>query len=588
MLKSVKRVGYCAETSYIIVMELSKKSVGVIIALIVISLAGLVVLQTYLLKYAVELKEQAFRRNVFAAINSIVHQLESDETAATALGEVKRFPDRDSLNKYRVEVLQLEGDSNFFEDNMLSMTNCGDSSMPVWIANDSLHFNVPTTQHIMVQAFDQKAGNKTTLVDTCKTPGEYSVGLLDNEDSDNAYTYRYKTDSANIVINISGSTQGGIITHNITDSDKQQLVAKVINNLTMIEWEPIESRIDSEALDSSIAANLRDAGIDLDYVYGVVSLDDDSLRIEEPSGYSEELENSEFKASLFPHDIFATPNILSLYFPDHDIYMIKQIRPLLFATILFMLVIVICFIYTIKTIISQKMFGRFMVDFINNMTHEFKTPISSISLACEAIAKPEILSRQDKVSRYSQMIKDENLRMRNQVEKILQMAVLEERDFDLELTDIDLHELINQAVRNITLQVENRGGKITTVLEAGNHTIKADFVHLSNIIHNLLDNANKYSPDAPTITIMTTNSGNQIIIGIQDRGVGINEKAIKQVFNKYYRVPTGNIHDVKGFGLGLSYVKLMVEALGGSIDLESEPGQGTLVELSFPVLENTE
>jgi two-component system phosphate regulon sensor histidine kinase PhoR len=356
----------------------------------------------------------------------------------------------------------------------------------------------------------------------------------------------------------------------------------------MIEWEPIEDRIDNEALDSAIAVNLHNSGIELDYAYGVISVDDDSLRIEEPSGYGAELKNSEFKASLFPHDVFASPNLLTIYFPDHDIYMIKQIGPLLFATILFMLVIVLCFIYTIKTIISQRMFGRFMVDFINNMTHEFKTPISSISLACEAIAKPEILSQTEKISRYSRMIKDENTRMRNQVDKILQMAVLEKRDFDLELKVVDVHDMINRAVQNITLQVEHRGGKISTFLNAEKYKIEADTVHLSNIIHNLLDNANKYSLDNPMITITTRNSDDRIIIGIQDRGVGIDEKAQKHVFDKYYRVPTGNIHDVKGFGLGLSYVKLMVEALGGSIDLKSEIGNGTLAEVSFRVVDDSD
>jgi len=166
--------------------------------------------------------------------------------------------------------------------------------------------------------------------------------------------------------------------------------------------------------------------------------------------------------------------------------------------------------------------------------------------------------------------------------------MLEKKDFDLELKEIDAHEIINQAVKNIAIQVENRDGKITMVLEAKDHILKADTVHLSNIIHNLLDNAIKYSPDIPAITVSARDSADGLIIGVQDNGIGISEKSQKQVFDKYYRVPTGNIHDVKGFGLGLSYVKLMVEAHGGSVKLNSESGKGTLVELCLPVANNIE
>jgi len=572
---------------YIVDMELSKKSVGRIIALIVISLTGLVILQVFLLKYAIELKEQAFRRNVSSALNSIVYKLETGEAATTILHAGPQVPVIDSLRQIRVEVMAFEGENDSINSGIFSLGCCGDSTQPVRIENGYLYYKIPSTQHVTIQAYYPEGGEKTVLVDTSKTQGEHSIKLLDSEGTA-GYMYRFKSDNANILIKGGANNKSNIISTNISGIDKQQIFTKVFNDLTTIEWEPIEQRLDPLALDSAVAAGLRESGIALDYIYGVISLEDDSLRIEKPSGYSAELKNSEFKASLFPHDLFAVPNILALYFPDHDVYMLKQIGPLLSSTILFMLIIVFCFIYTIRTIILQKAFGRLMVEFINNMTHEFKTPISSISLACEAIAKPEIISNQDKVARYSRMIKDENSRMRSQVEKILQMAMLENKDFDLELVEIDAHEIINRAVQNIAIQVENRSGKITKVLEAKNHWLKADAVHLSNIIHNLLDNAIKYSPDKPVVTISTRDTADGLIIGFQDKGIGISEKSKKQVFDKYYRVPTGNIHDIKGFGLGLSYVKLMAEAHGGSVRLDSEPGRGTLVELRFPALKTIE
>jgi two-component system phosphate regulon sensor histidine kinase PhoR len=216
------------------------------------------------------------------------------------------------------------------------------------------------------------------------------------------------------------------------------------------------------------------------------------------------------------------------------------------------------------------------------MTHEFKTPISTVSLASEAISRPDVIADKEKVSRYNNMIQSENRRMRGQVEKILQMAVLEEGDYELKLEDVDVHRVIEKAVASIALQVENRQGHVDCSLAAENPIIKADAVHLENIINNILDNANKYSFQNPQIRVSTQNQDHGIMVSIEDNGMGISEKDKKQVFEKYYRVASGNLHDVKGFGLGLSYVRLMVEAHGGKISLESKEGRGTAVKIYFP------
>jgi two-component system, OmpR family, phosphate regulon sensor histidine kinase PhoR len=335
-------------------------------------------------------------------------------------------------------------------------------------------------------------------------------------------------------------------------------------------------------LDSLLGASLKEAQIELPYVYGVVSGNSDSLRITNGRQFGKQLWLSDFRVGLFPSNIFAPPAELLLYFPEYESYIRQQVQPLLFLTIVFLAVIVFCFAFTLRTIHKQRRFADRTVEFINNMTHEFKTPLSTVSLACDALLRPNGGTTVPDIARYGQMIKDENLRMQNQVEKILQMAALEEREYDLTLTDVDAHEIIQRAVTSSAVCAEERGGHITCELNASRHIILADAVHLANIIHNLLENACKYSPDKPFVTVNTEDCSGGIAISVKDQGIGIPEHLRKMVFEKYYRVSSGNVQSVRGFGIGLSYVKLMTEAMGGKVGLVSEEGKGTIVHLIFP------
>jgi two-component system phosphate regulon sensor histidine kinase PhoR len=193
-----------------------------------------------------------------------------------------------------------------------------------------------------------------------------------------------------------------------------------------------------------------------------------------------------------------------------------------------------------------------------------------------------IAGHQDKVKRFADIIRQENQRMNAQVEKVLQMAVIDKKDFSLKLTDVNLHEVIRQAIENITLQVEKKGGEAKAYLEAENPTVEADLTHISNVINNLLDNANKYSPENPQISVHTRNVRNGVEVIVKDQGIGMSKEARKHIFDKFYRVHTGNLHDVKGFGLGLSYVKAMITAHKGDIQVKSEPGKGSSFILFFP------
>jgi two-component system phosphate regulon sensor histidine kinase PhoR len=251
-------------------------------------------------------------------------------------------------------------------------------------------------------------------------------------------------------------------------------------------------------------------------------------------------------------------------------------------SIVFTGITLFCFWYTIQVIYRQKQLSEMKNDFINNMTHEFKTPIATISLAADSIGSPMVVSNPDKIKRFVDIIRQENRRMNSQVERVLQMALIDKKDFEIKVDDINMHEVIQQAVDNFSLQVEKRDGSLRVDFQAENPVIEGDFTHIASIIHNLLDNANKYSPEKPDIIVSTRNVPMGLEITVQDHGQGISKEARKHIFDKFYRVHTGDIHDVKGFGLGLSYVKAIMTAHKGLVDVKSEPGKGSSFILTFP------
>jgi two-component system phosphate regulon sensor histidine kinase PhoR len=274
-------------------------------------------------------------------------------------------------------------------------------------------------------------------------------------------------------------------------------------------------------------------------------------------------------------------NYFGVYFPLKERYLFRQMGFWVFSSIILLLVTVFLG-YAIFVLMKQRRLSEIRRDFINNMTHEFKTPISTIALSTEVLLKPETIDDPDRVRKYAGIIRKENVRMHQQVEKVLQAATLEKDDLRLTREPLDLHDLVQDAITTVRAALAEREGSITLSLEATSATIYADKVHLSNIIYNLLDNAIKYCKSRPEIVVSTRNAKQGIVLSVKDNGIGISKEAQRHVFTKFYRVPTGNVHDVKGFGLGLSYVKLMVEAHGGTIRLQSQPGVGSTFEIYLP------
>ena len=264
---------------------------------------------------------------------------------------------------------------------------------------------------------------------------------------------------------------------------------------------------------------------------------------------------------------------------------LKELRVRILSSILFTIIIITAFYLTVRTMLRQKKLGEIKNDFINNMTHEFKTPIATISLAVDALKNEKVMQDREKMSYFSAIIKEENQRMNRQVETILKASQLDRQEVELNIQPLHVHQVIKDVVDNFTLQLQQKGGKAELTLNATNDLVEADEVHFTNMINNLIDNAVKYSREnTPLLLKITTQSnGRNMIIRVEDNGIGMSKETVKRVFERFYRAHTGNLHNVKGFGLGLSYVKTVVEAQGGEIKVDSVLGKGSTFTLEFPL-----
>ena len=294
-----------------------------------------------------------------------------------------------------------------------------------------------------------------------------------------------------------------------------------------------------------------------------------------------------FVQTLFPNDPASRTNYLKVYFPTKNDYILSSVK-LMIPSFIFTIILLIVFLYTIIIAFKQKRLTEMKNDFINNMTHEFKTPISSISLAAQMLNDDSVRKSPAMMQHIATVINDETKRLRFQVEKVLQMSMFDRQKATLKNKELDANELIAGVINTFTLKVERYNGKIESELKATNSAIFADEMHITNVIFNLMDNAVKYKrPDADLqLTVKTWNEPGKLMISIQDNGIGIKKENLKKIFEKFYRVHTGNLHDVKGFGLGLAYVKKIIQDHKGTIRAESELNVGTKFIIALPLLKN--
>jgi signal transduction histidine kinase len=356
---------------------------------------------------------------------------------------------------------------------------------------------------------------------------------------------------------------------------------QVLVELVRGQYGPTRS-IDPELLDSLLTVEFVEKGIYTPYMFGVLIAEEKLLTTAEDDREKEALLASSHRVSMSPGNIFTRPDELYVSFPQEKGYVLKSLWTLLSGSALFTLVIILGFSYTVHALFRQKKLSDIKTDFINNMTHEFKTPIATISLAVDAINNPRIIGDQARIAQYTGIIRDENKRMNAQVEKVLQMALLDRNEVKLNKERLDMHQIIQTAVEAMAIQIENNNGRIVTDLRAKKTAVSGDEVHLINVIQNLLDNANKYTPTDPLIRVETWNDKHGIFVSVADNGIGMDRETQRRIFEKFYRLPKGNVHDVKGFGLGLSYVKALLDAHNGSITVQSQLREGSRFIIYLP------
>ncbi|AHM60790.1 two-component system, OmpR family, phosphate regulon sensor histidine kinase PhoR [Flammeovirgaceae bacterium 311] len=352
----------------------------------------------------------------------------------------------------------------------------------------------------------------------------------------------------------------------------------------MAEELSLKKRIDSVQIDTLLQQALKNRGVDADYHWAVLQGPRRQLVYQSTRTLPDTA--NLYQAALFPNDIFRAHSYLSVYLPNQTGYLLSRMSSTLASSALLMLIVMGCFAYAVQTILRQKKLSEIKNDFINNMTHELKTPIATISMACEALHDPDLNRQPGIQDRYLGIINQENRRLGQQVEKVLQIARLEKQKPVLKLETVAVHELIEGIADIYRLQLPAEGS-IKLQLDALDQTIQADRLHLTGILNNLLENAIKYSEGAPHIDVYTTNTllndKAAIAITVADKGIGISRENQEKIFDKFYRVPTGNVHNVKGFGLGLAFVRYSTEAHGGQIKLQSKPEAGSRFTVTLPL-----
>lgn len=333
-------------------------------------------------------------------------------------------------------------------------------------------------------------------------------------------------------------------------------------------------------LQSLLSKEFSTRNINIDFEYVIYDCFSDSLVF---GNYVSVADQEKDRLQALSSDDFwnRDGHYFGVYFPSKKSYIISKMDMWMFSSLLIIFVILF-FGYSIYTILQQKRLSEIKNDFINNMTHEFKTPISTIGLSSGVLMEKDIAKEPGRIKTYATIINDENKRLQQLVDKVLQLATLNKKDVELEPEKVDLHEVIRKASDSFNLTLKESGGSISLALHSTYAMVNGDMTHLTNVIYNLIDNAIKYAKDAPVIEIETTDKGKQLIIEVRDYGIGIDEKNKKHIFKKFYRVPTGNLHNVKGFGLGLYYVKTIVEAHKGKITINSTPGKGSTFIISLP------
>jgi two-component system phosphate regulon sensor histidine kinase PhoR len=518
-----------------------RQNLTLITIIVSIALIALVGIQLFWIKNAVLLKKDEFRREVREALDNVVDKLEKITNTAKIKKKIQLYKhgiaQRDPSNPLSKEKIKVKILEEFSID-----------------SNGVISSSIKERQY--------EGDSINNVIDF---PIEFADSTSDYE--------KLKTQLVEKRAELFSDLFDELISVNIYKEYKPAIDTLVLDSLLQTElhqkgiYAGYQRRVHPAQKEDSLIAGNRGNAPPRQRRHGFINLD--------PNKHI-------FRINLSPNNVFIAPLYLTIQFPDEQNYLLRTMWVTLSISAVIILSLVIAFFYTINTIRKQKKYTEIKNDFISNMTHEFKTPISTIALAGEMLSDGSIVKTPEKLERFTKMIREENKRLGVLVENILQTAVLDKGDFKLQRTDFELNEVVQSAVEKIQLQVEQKNGKLHTSLSAIKSTIWADKVHITNIVLNLLDNALKYSKEIPDISISTENISEGILLSVKDNGIGISKDDSKKIFDQFYRVSTGNVHNIKGFGLGLSYVRAIVLKHGGQISVESELNKGSTFKIYIP------
>ena len=514
---------------------MKRKNIVLLAIFFFLSFSGLILIQLYWIQNSIKTTDQQFRYNANKALESVVRDLEEKELIASIVREIGT----DSFDSVTAIVPSNSPLARKLEEyrpisKMLEMYGLNKPGEPIAVTS---------------------SGQKIFLSEENDIPAFPDEEL--SEASDQTITAAVTRRVTNKIVFL------------------ESIMEKILRNTP-----EIRERIDPEDLQKILRTSLDNVGIDLDFEYSIRS--GSAGIIWQSPGFTDKPGTNKFIIQLFPNDPVPGQNQIVLYCLQEKHYKLQKTGNLVFLSLLFTSLLLILSTGTFIVIFRQKKMSEIRNDFINNMTHELKTPISTISLASQMLADKTIPSEKKNIDALAKVISDESLRLRFQVEKVLQMAIFEKMKMKLNMVQTDIHSIIDKVIKNFTLQIHSSNGKIIKSYRAKDPFAAVDESHFLNAISNLVDNSIKYSRGKPEITISTSNVKKGLMITIEDKGIGISNDNLRRIYDKFYRVHSGNVHNVKGFGLGLSYAKNIVEEHNGTIEVESQLNKGTKFSLFIP------
>ncbi|WP_420573146.1 sensor histidine kinase [Kordia sp.] len=525
---------------------MSKRLFVVLVILMSLSLVGIIFVQGYWIASAVKEKQESFSLNANQILTNVSERVTDSE-------------DRRYYLKFQ-KLIDSVGDLKDSEVvNVFQITSRDEKNNETSIYTRGI---IEEDYNIFPTFIDNTTEDDSTSIKNFKrieTRVIYREDLLDDADLKLSPVQKFKK-----VINVS----------KVMGEYKD-----IINELT--RQVPIHERVSNDLLEFLLQAYLDELDLDLDFEFGVY---DDGLATKIKSDKFKIDNDGIYDVPLFDDDDQKSGYTLFVSFPKKNKYVLSSIMGMAIMSIVFTLIIIIAYSSALYQLIKQKQISEIKTDFINNMTHEFKTPIATINLALDAVRNPKVIDDKEKVKRYLRMIREENKRMHAQVENVLQISKLEKNQLDISKEEVDIHDLIEDAMSHIELIVEDRKGYVKMHLEANDTMVMANDTHFTNVLVNVLDNAIKYTEGEPKIDIYTQVVKNNIQIKIKDQGQGMSKSVQKRIFEKFYREHTGDIHNVKGHGLGLAYVKRIVDDHDGQISVESEKGKGSTFIIKLPLI----